>query len=127
MAAVNLAQRLPCDSDAIDSVAYLVTSGCPRRDSRRTETLTLEVFRPSPNSNPDHVVTTHRSGTQHNRIVLNEMGISIRIVSCDGVSVALEVIAPPSMSVRAVKDVFPQPCNDESEDATRPSTLGWSE
>lgn len=69
----------------------------------------------------------NRFVTRHDSIVLDDLGVSIRVVRCDGDSVALEVTAPPSMSVRAAEDVFPQPCNDETENAPRPSPLGRPE
>ncbi len=69
---------------------------------------------------------THPPENPLDRIVLDGMRVSIRLVSCDGVSVTFEVNAPPSVPVLAAEDVFSQACKKESENATRPSTLGWS-
>lgn len=49
---------------------------------------------------------TNHSVDRQDGIVLDELGVSIRVVSCDGDSVALEVIAPPSVLVRVAEDVF---------------------
>ncbi len=69
----------------------------------------------------------NRFVSRHDSIVLDELGVSIRVVSCDGDSVALEVIAPPSVLVRVAEDDFPQTCCDEVQYAHRPSSLGRSE
>ena len=69
----------------------------------------------------------NRFVTRQDSIVLDDLGVSIRVVRCDGNSVALEVTAPPSMSVRAAEDVLPQPCCDEVQDAPHPSPLGRPE
>ena len=70
---------------------------------------------------------TNRFVGRQDSLVLDELGVSIRVVRCDGNSVALEVTAPPSMSVRVAEDVLPQPCCDEVQNALRPSPLGRSE
>lgn len=73
------------------------------------------------------MLTNRFVGRQDSLVLDKLLGVSIRVVSCDGDSVALEVIAPPSVSVRIAEDVFPQACCDEVQYAPRPSPLGRPE
>ena len=70
---------------------------------------------------------TNRFVGRQDSIVLDELGVSIRVVSCDDDSVDLEVIAPPSVLVRVAEDVFPPACCGEVQYVPRPSSLGRSE
>lgn len=70
---------------------------------------------------------TNRFVGRHDSLVLDDLGVRIRVVRCDGDSVSLEVIAPATMPVRAIKDVSPQTDSDEVQDVLRPSPLGRSE
>lgn len=70
---------------------------------------------------------TNRFVVPHDRLVLDELGVRIRVVNCDGESVALEVIAPPSIPVGVSEDDFPQTRCDETQHVLRPSSLGRSE
>lgn len=71
---------------------------------------------------------TNRFVGRQDSIVLDELlGVSIRVVSCDGESVTLEVIAPPSVLVRVSEDVFLQACCDEVQYVPRPRSLGRPE
>lgn len=127
---MTLAQRLRFDPDAteaaIDSVVLLVGSGCPsvrlKWDGHpRFGSLPGGYFKQG-----DSMLTNRFVGRQDS-IVLDELGVTIRVVSCDGDSVDLEVIAPPSVSVRVADDVFPQTYCDEVQDAPRPSPIGRPE
>ena len=69
---------------------------------------------------------TNRFVGRHDSLVLDELGVSIRVVSCDGDSVDLEVIAPPSVLVRAAEEILPQAYCGEVQDVPCPSSLGRS-
>lgn len=70
---------------------------------------------------------TNRFVSRHDSIVLDELGVSIRVVRCNGDSVDLEVIAPPSVPVRVAEADFSQTFRDETQNDLRPSSLGRSE
>ena len=67
---------------------------------------------------------TNRFTDRNSDINLDHLGVSIRVVSCNGDFVTLEVIAPPTVEVRLAEDVFPKECCDESQHVSRPNPLG---
>jgi len=69
-------------------------------------------------------MATNRFVDRKSDINLDGLGVCIRIVSCDGDSVALEVISPPTVEVRLAEDVFPQDFCNEAQHVPRPNPLG---
>lgn len=57
---------------------------------------------------------TNRTVHRRDSLVLDTLVVRIRVMSRDGESAALEVIVPPSISVRVRKDDFPQTLCDET-------------